>query len=120
MAVDIQAPDVVPGIVDDPRLAGRRILVAYGSETGNSQDAAETLERVAERLRFQTYLCEMNSVTFVSDFRGRLAICQCIFPSCTIWHLLCCVTIELCHFCARLSAERCTTHRQLIIYLPLI
>lgn len=70
MAVDIQASNAVPGIVDDPRLAGRRILVAYGSETGNSQDAAETLERVAERLRFQTYLCEMNNVTFVSGFRG--------------------------------------------------
>lgn len=61
-----QAP--ATGIADDPRLASRRLLIAYGSETGNSQDAAETLGRVAERLRFQTYLCEMNDVTFVSIF----------------------------------------------------
>jgi len=81
MAVDIQAPDVVPGIVDDPRLAGRRILVAYGSETGNSQDAAETLERVAERLRFQTYLCEMNNVTFVSGFQGWVGYLPMCIPS---------------------------------------
>ncbi|KAJ1333485.1 sulfite reductase (NADPH) flavoprotein alpha-component [Microdochium nivale] len=54
------------GIVDDPRLASRRLLIAYGSETGNSQDAAETLGRVAERLRFQAHLCEMNDITFRS------------------------------------------------------
>ncbi|KXJ92476.1 hypothetical protein Micbo1qcDRAFT_162775 [Microdochium bolleyi] len=64
MAVDGSSGADPKAIADDPRLAGRRLLIAYGSETGNSQDAAETLERLAERLRFQTYVCEMNDVTF--------------------------------------------------------
>ncbi|KAH7031198.1 uncharacterized protein B0I36DRAFT_119824 [Microdochium trichocladiopsis] len=61
--MEVHSSGALPGITDDSRLAGRRLLIAYGSETGNSQDAAETLERLAERLRFQTFLCEMNDVT---------------------------------------------------------
>ncbi|KAI1102265.1 riboflavin synthase domain-like protein [Jackrogersella minutella] len=40
----------------------RRMLVLYGSETGNSQDLAGDLERLAERIHFRTLTCEMNDV----------------------------------------------------------
>ncbi|KAI0014472.1 riboflavin synthase domain-like protein [Xylariaceae sp. FL0662B] len=48
--------------LEDARLANRRLLVLYGSETGNSQDLAEELERLAERLYFKTWVFEMNDV----------------------------------------------------------
>ncbi|KAI1210972.1 riboflavin synthase domain-like protein [Annulohypoxylon truncatum] len=44
------------------RLEDRRMLILYGSETGNSQDLAGDLERLVERLHFQTFVCEMNDV----------------------------------------------------------
>ena len=44
----------------------RSALVAYGSETGNAQDSAEDLERMAERIHFKTKLCEMNDIDLVS------------------------------------------------------
>ncbi|KAI1461273.1 riboflavin synthase domain-like protein [Annulohypoxylon moriforme] len=40
----------------------RRMLILYGSETGNGQDLAGDLESLAERLHFQTIVCEMNDV----------------------------------------------------------
>lgn len=43
----------------------RRALVLYGSETGNAQDVAEELGRLAERLRFDTDVVELNAVTLV-------------------------------------------------------
>ncbi|RYP18766.1 hypothetical protein DL767_009766 [Monosporascus sp. MG133] len=47
---------------DDPRLGNRRVLIAFGSETGNSQNSAEDLGRLAERLHFRTWVCEMNEI----------------------------------------------------------
>ncbi|KAF2806233.1 riboflavin synthase domain-like protein [Mytilinidion resinicola] len=44
-------------------LAGRTALVLYGSETGNAQDVAEELGRMAERLRFSTQVSDFNSVS---------------------------------------------------------
>ncbi|XXG98438.1 Zn finger-containing GTPase- Activating Protein for ARF [Hypoxylon texense] len=44
------------------QLENRRMLIIYGSETGNSQDLAGNLERLAERLHFKTLACEMNDV----------------------------------------------------------
>ncbi|KAL5117596.1 NAPDH-dependent diflavin reductase [Pleosporales sp. CAS-2024a] len=41
----------------------RRALVVYGSETGNAQDVAEELARLAVRLRFETELAELDAVT---------------------------------------------------------
>jgi len=49
-------------------LPKRKILILYGSETGNSQDVAEDIERLARRLHFETELEEMNDVRLVSDF----------------------------------------------------
>ncbi|ORY65070.1 uncharacterized protein BCR38DRAFT_431779 [Pseudomassariella vexata] len=54
--------------------ADRRILILYGSETGNSQDAAEDLERLAERLHFKTRVCEMNDIEINTLIRYPLAI----------------------------------------------
>ncbi|KAI0889046.1 riboflavin synthase domain-like protein [Annulohypoxylon maeteangense] len=44
------------------KLEDRRMLILYGSETGNSQDLAGDLERLAERLHFKTFVCEVNDV----------------------------------------------------------
>jgi sulfite reductase alpha subunit-like flavoprotein len=43
----------------------RNTLILYGSETGNSQDAAEELGRVTERLHFVTRVSEMDLVEIV-------------------------------------------------------
>ena len=44
----------------------RRLLVLYGSETGNAQDVAEELAQLGQRLRFNTSITEMNAVEIVS------------------------------------------------------
>jgi sulfite reductase alpha subunit-like flavoprotein len=43
----------------------RRALVVYGSETGNAQDVAEEMGRIAERLRFETEVAELNAISLV-------------------------------------------------------
>lgn len=43
----------------------RTALVLYGSETGNSQDVAEELGRITQRLHFWTKVCEMDEVDLV-------------------------------------------------------
>lgn len=43
----------------------RTALVLYGSETGNSQDVAEELGRVVEKLHFVTRVKEMDLVEIV-------------------------------------------------------
>lgn len=47
------------------RVLGRSALVAYGSETGNAQDIAEELGRIAERLRFWTRVSCLDAVELV-------------------------------------------------------
>ena len=39
----------------------RTVAILYGTETGNSQDLAEELGSVAERLHFTTIVSEMNN-----------------------------------------------------------
>ena len=46
-------------------LESRKALVVYGSETGNAQDVAEELGRIAERLRFDTEVTELNAISLV-------------------------------------------------------
>ncbi|OAF99465.1 riboflavin synthase domain-like protein [Paraphaeosphaeria sporulosa] len=41
----------------------RRALVVYGSETGTAQDVAEELGRIAERLRFDTEVVELDAIS---------------------------------------------------------
>jgi sulfite reductase alpha subunit-like flavoprotein len=43
----------------------RRALVVYGSETGNAQDVAEEIGRLAVRLRFDTEVAELDAITLV-------------------------------------------------------
>lgn len=50
---------------NDAQILDRTALILYGSETGNSQDAAEQLGRITERLRFMTNVLEMDSVDLV-------------------------------------------------------
>lgn len=50
----------------------RTALILYGSETGNSQEAAEQLGRITERLRFVTQVVEMNHVEPVCLFAVKL------------------------------------------------
>lgn len=45
------------------KATSRTALVLYGSETGNSQDVAEEMGRLTERLRFNTQVSELNSIT---------------------------------------------------------
>ncbi|MCJ1338391.1 NAPDH-dependent diflavin reductase [Bachmanniomyces sp. S44760] len=40
----------------------RKVLILYGSETGNAQDVAEELGRTIERLRFATDICPCDAV----------------------------------------------------------
>ncbi|OTA63589.1 riboflavin synthase domain-like protein [Hypoxylon sp. EC38] len=54
--------DYITGEDGVVQLEDRRMLILYGSETGNSQDLAGDLERLAERLHFRTLVCEMNDV----------------------------------------------------------
>ncbi|KAI1377665.1 riboflavin synthase domain-like protein [Hypoxylon crocopeplum] len=56
------------------QLENRRMLILYGSETGNSQDLAGDLERLAERLHFETLVCEMNDIDLNSLLRYPLIV----------------------------------------------
>ena len=44
---------------------GRSALVTYGSETGNAQDVADELGRLAQRLRFIPRVCPLDAVELV-------------------------------------------------------
>lgn len=52
-------------------LTARSALVLYGSETGNAQDVAEEIGRLAERLRFHTRVVELNAIGLVSESHGQ-------------------------------------------------
>jgi sulfite reductase alpha subunit-like flavoprotein len=52
----------------------RRALVVYGSETGNAQDVAEEMGRLAVRLRFDTEVAELDAITLVCQTRSRDAM----------------------------------------------
>ncbi|TKA81944.1 hypothetical protein B0A55_01932 [Friedmanniomyces simplex] len=43
--------------------ASRTALILYGSETGNAQDVAEEVARTTERLRFDTTVLDLDSVS---------------------------------------------------------
>ncbi|OTB08214.1 hypothetical protein M426DRAFT_8021 [Hypoxylon sp. CI-4A] len=56
------------------QLDNRRMLILYGSETGNSEDLAVDLERLSERLHFRTLVCEMNDIELKSLLQYPLII----------------------------------------------
>lgn len=47
-------------------VSARSALILYGSETGNAQEVAEELGRIAERLHFVAHVKECNGVKAVS------------------------------------------------------
>ncbi|KAI8633431.1 riboflavin synthase domain-like protein [Xylariaceae sp. FL1651] len=59
---------------NDEFLARRKMLILYGSETGNSEDAAGDIERMARRLHFQTLLEEMNETELGNLLQYTLVI----------------------------------------------
>lgn len=46
-------------------LSERRVLILYGSETGNSQEKAGEIDRLCQRLRFDAKLEEMDDIKLV-------------------------------------------------------
>lgn len=52
-------------IMDADAVARRTALIAYGTETGNAQDAAEEVARLCERLRFKTHMLELDLISLV-------------------------------------------------------
>lgn len=46
-------------------IPGRTVLILYGSETGSAQDVAHELAQVAERLRFDVQISELNDASLV-------------------------------------------------------
>lgn len=53
----------------------RTALVLYGSETGNAQDVAEELGKLCERLRFETRVAELDSITLVCLWLPQISGC---------------------------------------------
>ena len=49
----------------------RNALILYGSETGNSQDVADELGRLTERLCFTTQVSELDAVKAVRQHKTR-------------------------------------------------
>jgi sulfite reductase alpha subunit-like flavoprotein len=52
----------------------RTALILYGSETGNSQDVAEEVGRLTERLRFNTTVLDLDSVQLRDVLRYTLVV----------------------------------------------
>jgi sulfite reductase alpha subunit-like flavoprotein len=52
----------------------RTALILYGSETGNSQDVAEEVGRLAERLRFDTTVLDLDSVQLRDVLKYTLVV----------------------------------------------
>ena len=50
-----------------------QVLILYGSETGNSQDAAEDIARSIYRYRFRSRVFAMDEYPLVSPFIRMLA-----------------------------------------------
>jgi sulfite reductase alpha subunit-like flavoprotein len=57
----------------------RTALILYGSETGNSQDVADELGRMAERLHFMTRVSEMDAVEIVCPAQDLPQCVMCLF-----------------------------------------
>ena len=77
----------------------RNALILYGSETGNSQDVAEQLGRIAERLHFNTRVCEMDQVDIVcvDVYKCHSLINLCSVLTQIVTEIA--VETHFCHFC---------------------
>jgi sulfite reductase alpha subunit-like flavoprotein len=61
-------------VVRHPKTQNRTALILYGSETGNSQDVAEEVGRLAERLRFDTTVLDLDSVQLRDVLKYTLVV----------------------------------------------
>ncbi|KAI1738757.1 riboflavin synthase domain-like protein [Xylaria scruposa] len=52
----------------------RKMLILYGSETGNGEETASDIERMARRLHFKTLLEEMNDVELRDLLQSSLVV----------------------------------------------
>lgn len=61
-------------------IPARSALVLYGSETGSAQDVAEEMGRIAERLRFDTEVAELNAINLVCKAHDLIvtAVSDCV------------------------------------------
>jgi sulfite reductase alpha subunit-like flavoprotein len=57
-----------------PKTQARTALILYGSEPGNSQDVAEEVGRLAERLRFDTTVLDLDSVQLRDVLKYTLVV----------------------------------------------
>jgi sulfite reductase alpha subunit-like flavoprotein len=53
-------------VVRTPVAENRTVIILYGSETGNAEEIAMALGKMAERLHFQTRVDEMDGFKLVS------------------------------------------------------
>jgi hypothetical protein len=58
----------------------RNVLIVYGSETGNAQEVAEELGRIAERLHFMTHVSECDAVKAVRFISTKYNLAFHLFP----------------------------------------
>jgi hypothetical protein len=93
----------------------RRALVVYGSETGNAQDVAEEMGRLAVRLRFDTEVAELDAITLVCEHHGidGMGVDGCRNNSCStmlcLWRSRRVARVN-CHRIVRLFGGRCVVH----------
>lgn len=73
----------------------RTALILYGTETGNSQDVAEQLGCVFERLHFVTSVSEMDEVEIVRQPMSQPRTEQCTH----LCIIECALEVHSCHFC---------------------
>lgn len=52
-------------------IEGRSIVILFGSETGNSEEIATELGKMAQRLHFQTVVDEMDNFKLVGNAAFR-------------------------------------------------
>lgn len=74
----------MPEAVGPEHAAHRSMAILYGTETGNSEEIAGELSKMAERLHFETVLDEMNSFSLVRIVSRRISRLET-----TDWRLTC-------------------------------
>lgn len=58
-------PVLAASVAKPTMMEGRNLILLYGSETGNSEEIAMELAKMAERLHFNTVVGEMDDFKLV-------------------------------------------------------
>ncbi|KAK3944765.1 hypothetical protein QBC46DRAFT_251137 [Diplogelasinospora grovesii] len=64
----------VGNVAEPVFIEGRSMVILYGSETGNGEEIATELGKMAERLHFQTVVDEMDSFKLTDLLRASMAV----------------------------------------------